>query len=204
MPCCDWSRSSETSSIKSQGTQVMDLFPRTPLDLHFGSERSEPIRYRFHGQPVQAPLALHRAEAQSKKPRSFLSPCHMVDFMKMENSPFSAHQLASDLSHQDPYFHLWLDQVDQLDLKFFQPSQQALDNKAFLDSWGQTQFTASAKMEKDLRKAYPALALRFFYWRNNPEALLIAQIHLALLETGRPVTQPQLPWLKDQYLRLTK
>lgn len=190
------------SSLGSRNTQVMELFPRSPLDL---GEAGEPYKYKYHGFKAKLgrgeafPLWRDQMTATAVKPRSFLSAKQFVDYVKA-GFPSQKEQSLADLRRLDPFFYYWLEETDQLDLKCFEPQQVLQDDRAFVESWGKSQVVVNVKTLKVLNQAYPHLAIRFFFFRNNSEALFFAQIHLALITSGRQVTQPFLPWLRDQYL----
>lgn len=194
------------SSLGSRGTQVVDLFPRSPIDLGFGSESEKPLTFKYHGPKSKKTSAnassfpLWRAEMaeDSIRPRSFLTQKQFVDYLRM-GPPFDRNQLACDIRHLDFFFYLWLEENGLLGLQFFAPTQIVQDDKAFSKSWGSHQFQATSMTWSALSRQFPQLAIRFFYFRNNPEALMFAHIHLTLMTAGRDITQPHLPWLRDQY-----
>lgn len=169
------------------------------MDLGFGSESEKPLKYKYKGSgPVPFPMWRAEMEQGQLRPRKFISQKQFVDFLRV-STVFNKDQLLVDLRSLDSFFYHYLEETNQKDLQFF--SAQAIydSDKDFLKSWGKSQFQSFSKTVAVLQKTYPHLYLRLFFFRNNPEAIMFAQIHLALITSGRPVTQPRLPWLRDQY-----
>lgn len=192
-------KSSSGSSGQSRATRILEVFPRSPLDLGFGSESEQPLKYKFKGSG-SIPFPMWRADMEQGqlRPRKFISQKQFIEFLRV-STVFNRDQLLVDLRSLDSFFYSWLEETFQKDLNFF--SAQAIfdADKEFLKSWGKAQFQGFSKTVSALCKMYPHLQIRLFFFRNNPEAIMFAQIHLALISSGRPVTQPRLPWLRDQY-----
>ena len=195
--CTDLSQSeleprSLASTFRTKTLAVENLFPKSILDFNFGTGSEEVLRYKFQSSKASA------FAPDAYRPRPFLSMESFIGYLKL-GQPFVLGQLQVDIKTLDFFFSLWLEDNKLFDLSWLLHENQLQEDRSFLRIWGNSQFQNTSKKVTALSKAYPQLALRFYFHRNNPEAMAFAHIHLGLISLGRPVTQPRLPWLLDQY-----
>lgn len=210
--CCD-PKDSDVSSVQtsldSRATQVIDIFggkkgtvQKGVLADDFQNDEEPPQSYRFvyrPGTPNPVPVFNSMRSGSMLKARGFFTPKHFLDHVTRVESPLETNfdQLRLDINKQDPFFYEWLHDQGQLGLLWLHQPSALRANKDFARDWGKSQAQTTAAMVDKLIHEWPSLALRFYFHRNNPEAILIAKIQLDLIKMKRKITQAVPSWLRD-------